>query len=254
MHEAQLHSESCFITLTYNDDHLPADHSLDVRHFQLFMKRLRKHFSSKTIRFYHCGEYGDTYRRPHYHACIFGFDFDDKVLFNRGEHSLYVSETLTNLWGMGHATIGELTFDSAAYVARYIVKKFKNSDEEKKLAHYSRIDTDTGEIFFLKPEYTTMSRRPGIASHFVRKYSNDIYSKDSVIVNETRCKPPKFYDRTFEHDFPERFSLVKLSRVRVDKKTAKCRLFENSADRLAVREECTERRAALLSRSVDYVN
>jgi len=252
MHEAQLHNDNCFITLTYDGDNLPSDGSLNVRHFQLFMKRLRKHFSDKIVRFYHCGEYGDTFRRPHYHACLFGIDFSDKTLFKSGEYNLYVSDTLTDLWGLGFCTIGELTFDSAAYVARYVVKKFKSSSDEAKRHHYSVVDKTTGEINFLKPEYVTMSRRPGIAADFVRKYQSDIYAYDSVIANGVRMRPPRFYDTLFEQQFPDAFTLIKSARLNPDDKTKRRRSFENSSDRLAVREECSERRASLLSRSTDF--
>jgi hypothetical protein len=75
VHEASLHEKNCFITLTYSPENLPKDGSLDVSHFQKFMKRFRKRFGPG-IRFFHCGEYGESLSRPHYHACIFGFDFE----------------------------------------------------------------------------------------------------------------------------------------------------------------------------------
>ena len=79
MHEASLHSENCFVTLTYGRDKLPPDGSLEHRDFQLFMKRLRRHFG-KTVRFYMCGEYGPLNFRPHYHACLFNVNFiSDRV-------------------------------------------------------------------------------------------------------------------------------------------------------------------------------
>ena len=82
IHEASLYENNCFLTLTYSDDCLPNGNDLIYRHFQLFMKRLRKRFGSN-IRFYMCGEYGDLFGRPHYHACLFNFDAPDKVLYRR---------------------------------------------------------------------------------------------------------------------------------------------------------------------------
>ena len=79
--ESKLHKENCFITLTYNDEHLPSDLSLQKDDFTKFIKRLRKNTGDK-IRYYACGEYGDLYQRPHFHACLFGYRPDDLVLFS----------------------------------------------------------------------------------------------------------------------------------------------------------------------------
>ena len=118
-----MYDDNCFITLTYSNQHIPADGSLDVRVFQKFMKRLRKRFGDG-IRFYHCGEYGSLLGRPHYHACLFNFDFPDKYLWkeNNGQ-KLYRSPSLEELWPYGYSSIGTVTFESAAYVARYILKR-----------------------------------------------------------------------------------------------------------------------------------
>jgi len=75
MHEAKCYDENCFVTLTYDNDHLPPDGSLNHKHFQDFMKRLRKHYSGRTIRYYMCGEYGENMGRPHYHAVFFNLRF-----------------------------------------------------------------------------------------------------------------------------------------------------------------------------------
>jgi len=100
VHEASLHKNNSFITLTYNDKNLPKYKTLQKKHFQLFMKRLRKKYGSN-IRFFHCGEYGDKYQRPHYHACIFGHDFKDKqLLFTKRGSKTYVSQSLNKLWSI----------------------------------------------------------------------------------------------------------------------------------------------------------
>ena len=94
VHEASLHSRNCFITLTYDDAHLPGI-SLVPRDYVLFMKRLRKMFGAG-IRFFHCGEYGSINFRPHHHAIIFNFDFEDKVLWSvRSGVRLYRSAALS---------------------------------------------------------------------------------------------------------------------------------------------------------------
>lgn len=134
MHESKLHDRNCFITLTYDEAHLPPDRGLHYRDFQLFMKRLRKRFGDN-IRFYMCGEYGEKVGRPHFHACLFGHDFDDKKLWSTtpAKSKLYRSESLEELWPNGFSSVGDVTFESAAYVARYITKKITGEAAE---SHY----------------------------------------------------------------------------------------------------------------------
>lgn len=245
-HEASMHKHNCFITLTYNDQHLPADRSLDVRVFQLFMKRLRKMYG-EGIRFFHCGEYGSKYGRPHYHACLFNFDFPDKYLWKASEGSgepLYVSKSLQELWPFGYSSIGNVTFQSAAYVARYITKKITG---DMASAHYEYIDPDTGEIFQRKPEYTTMSRRPGIGSTWIQKYSSDVYRGDFVLINGRKVKPPKFYDKYFEHEYPSDYEIMKRKRV----SDGKLRAADQTPERLKVREEVQMHRYRRLKRGFE---
>ncbi|AZL82807.1 replication initiator protein [Apis mellifera associated microvirus 8] len=244
MHEAQMHKDNCFITLTYAPEHLPSDRSLHLDHFQKFMKRLRKKFGSG-IRFYHCGEYGSTYGRPHYHACIFGFDFADKKLWKIvNNERLYTSLALEKLWPYGFSTVGTVTFESAAYVARYILKKV-NGDAAAK--HYERIDPNTGEVFRLKPEYTTMSRRPGIGSTWFDKYHSDVYPHDRVVVRSKCMRPPKFYDTRYEILDPEGFDSVKQNR----QLNALKHVDNNTPDRLEVRERVQKIALQRLPRNLD---
>lgn len=247
-HEAQLHGDNCFLTLTYNNQHLPADGSLDVRVFQLFMKRLRKKYGAG-IRFYHCGEYGEQFGRPHYHACIFGFDFPDKKLWkttDRGDR-LYRSESLEELWPFGHSSIGEVNFQSAAYVARYIMKKVNG---DRAAEHYTRVDPETGEVTHLKPEYTTMSRRPGIGHGWYEKYKDDVFPHDYVVMRGKKIKPPKYYDKMYEVAYPEDFAKLKSLR----KRKAKKHVDDQTPERLEVRETVQLSKLKQLHRSVDYDN
>jgi hypothetical protein len=215
MHEASLYEKNCFITLTYDEKHLPPDESLHLDHFQKFMKRLRKEHGK--VRYYHCGEYGEKFQRPHYHALLFGFDFPDKTLFRiiPGGTKLYISNSLKSLWTFGHHTIGDVTFESAAYVARYCTKKltgnrpfihtqhfkdgtkitnaYENSDE-----HYQIINYDTGEVTYRAREYATMSRNKGIGQGWIEKYKSDVYPADHVIVRGKPVKPPRYYDAYLE--------------------------------------------------------
>jgi len=187
-HELRYHDEASFITLTYDEEHLPSPPSLNLKHFQDFMKRLRKKLSPKKLRFYHCGEYGEQNRRPHYHAIIFGESFSVPRSKTRQEENgtiTWQSNLLDELWPFGLNRVGSVTFESCAYVARYITKKISGPNAQE---HYQG----------LAPEYATMSRRPGIGSKHFDDYQSEIYGSDSVIVRGKECRPPKTYDRWLE--------------------------------------------------------
>ena len=245
VHEASLHKQNTFVTLTFAPEHLPDDWSLDVRHFQLFMKRLRKEFGSG-IRFYHCGEYGEKYGRPHYHAILFGLDFPDRRLHEKTPqgHNLYTSRILDRLWPYGHALIGDVTFQSAAYVARYIFKKINGDLAEE---HYTFTVPTTGEIVRRKPEYTTMSRRPGIAHEWFKKFKSDVFPRDEVIIRGKKFRPPRYYDRQYELTDPEDFEMLKLKRLEASKAHAD----DNTPERLAVKEKVFAAQLSQLTRNVD---
>lgn len=210
MHEASLHEANCFVTLTFADQHLPEDHSLCVTHLQKFMKRLRKHFAPQTIRFYACGEYGEQYQRPHYHLCLFGIDFTDKYYWatNRG-NTLYRSPTLEQLWPFGNATLGNVTFESAAYVARYVTKKITGPAAA---THYQIMDPSTGELYQRRPEFTQMSRRPGIGRNWLSRFEREVYQHDSIIMRGKEMKPPRYYDLAYEITYPGHMEEIRQQR------------------------------------------
>lgn len=245
MHEASLYEKNCFITLTFNNEWLPKNGSLDVRDFQLFMKRLRKKYG-EGIRFFHCGEYGERFKRPHYHGCLFNFDFADRELWSvRRGINLYTSKDLAELWPFGFSTVGDVTFESAAYVARYITKKITG---ERALEHYTDIDYETGEVLTeRKPEYVTMSRRPGIGKGWIEKYMSDVYPDDFVLRNGSKLTPPKYYDSQFEIVDPFMMDDVKEKRVERAKRSA----HNNTTERLLVREEIQLRKFELLKRGYE---
>lgn len=212
IHENSYHDQSAFVTLTYSDGHLPRDGSLNVKHFQDFMKRFRKEVYPLKIRFFHAGEYGDKRGRPHYHAIIFGFDFltdrYDEEVSDRGDKT-WSSRVLDRLWPFGLNRVGSVTFESCAYVARYITKKITGRNAN---SHYQRICEATGEVFDLKPEYCTMSRRPGIGAVHFKHYASEIYPNDEVISRGRLSKPPKFYDKLLEKSDPSLYAIVKDNR------------------------------------------
>jgi len=243
IHEAQLHDANCFITLTYDSDQVPADGGLDVSHWQKFAKRVRKRVGP--FRFLHCGEYGEKNFRPHFHACMFGQDFskDREVWKSDGPNETFVSPMLDELWGKGFATVGHLTWQSAAYVARYVMKKATGPLAEEK---YRRIDLETGEEFFVKPEYVTMSRRPGLASGWFEKYRSDVFPEDVVVHSGAKHRPPKYYDRLLESEAPQEFETIRGKR----RDWAFKRREESTPERLRVREEVLEARLSRLVRDL----
>lgn len=244
VHEASLHKDNSFITLTYNDQHIPPTGTLVIKHFQDFMKRLRKSQPNTRIRYYHCGEYGDLNRRPHYHALLFGFQFPDLELFQTKKgNKIYTSATLEKLWTFGFSTIGALTFESAAYCARYVMKKKTGKQAP---AYYRNIDKTTGEYWDIIPEYNTMSRRPGIAHDWYQLYKNDAYPSDFITLRGKKMKPPKYYDRLFEHDAPQTMQLIKEARMA----SAKLRAKDNTPARLLVRENVKKAQIASFSRKL----
>lgn len=224
--ESQLHDNNCFVTLTYRDER--NDGNLHKDHFQKFMKRLRKKFVGVDVRYFMCGEYGDLESRPHYHACLFGLDFVDRQLLKDDKgHRLYISPTLTDLWidpegeelpmpsnwighynpkSYGMCTIGDVTFDSASYVARYTLKKLEKltADERYKVMvadTESRKDLSscTGDDVKRLREYVLMSRRPAIGKRWIEYYYKDVYPHDFVVIrNGVKCKPGKYFDSRYE--------------------------------------------------------
>ncbi len=243
-HEAQMHEANCFITLTYSDSSLPPDESLTPKHFTLFMRRLRK-TTKKKIRYLHCGEYGSTcpkhekkdcpecgkLQRPHYHALLFGIDFEDKTQWKiRNGHQTYRSEKLETTWPKGNSEIGNVSFESAAYVAKYATKKITGDNAN---AHYEKIDTMTGEVYQVRPEYITMSRRPGIGKTWYDKYKHDLFPRDECVIDGRIMKPPRYYAKMYEQENPEEYKRIIHNRKRFFEKHKQ----DSTWQRLAQREK-----------------
>ena len=246
IHESSLYDDNAFITLTYNEEYLPSDGSLVKHHFQDFMKRLRRRNEPKKIRYFMCGEYGENYSRPHYHACLFNHDFEDKELFKDKQGvKLYISEELQSLWPKGFSTIGQVTFDSAAYVARYILKK-QNSGSITSISdnaynnalladgkYYSKICKETGLMTHpIQPEYTAMSRRPGIAYDWFKQFKTDVFPDDFIVMRGYKMPPPKFYEYLYEHEPDSDIKILKKRRKTLSIR----RKADNTYDRLKTRE------------------
>lgn len=225
MHELRSHKQSCFVTLTYDEEHLPESGSLNYEHFQLFMRYLRR---IHPVRFFMCGEYGSLRGRPHYHAILFGYDFPDKRLWKtKSDTKLYRSATLERLWPHGHSSIGDVTYESAAYVARYCLKKTTGA-----FAEFVYTDPETGEIF--TPEFARMSLKPGIGRTWLDTHgATDVFPHDNIIYKGSKYSVPRYYDKLWEQRSPDDFESIKFQR----ELDALTRTHESTPERLKVREE-----------------
>lgn len=231
MHEAQMHEQNCFLTLTYDQEHLPENGGLLVDDWQKFAKRLRN--TKGSFRFLHCGEYGEKLGRPHYHAVIFGLDFDDKERCGTAKNGdpRWTSQELTKIWGKGNTELGEVSMASASYVASYTLAKVLGEKAEE---HYRRVDTDTGEVFGIKPEYITMSLKPGIGALWWDKYKSDLFPSDECVIDGQKLGVPEYYYRKLEVEDPELFDEVQEKRIA--KATSARNLKEMEWKRLRTRE------------------
>ena len=224
--EQSLWLNNIFITLTYDNDNIPEHNTLIKKDFQDFMKRLRWNKQSSNenpVRFFHCGEYSEKFGRPHYHAILFNTNFSDRKQL-QGHKGLTTSETLNDLWGKGHSSIGDVTFQSAAYVAGYVQKKINGKQKD---SHYAIIDPETGQYFGQRQqEYSTMSRNPGIAGNWLAQYKDDVYPSDNIHINGIEMQPPKSFDRLYEIDHKDEMLTIKDKRMEEAEKYAHLRTPE----------------------------
>ena len=250
MHEASLYDRNCFVTLTYDADHVGV--SLQYSEFQKFMKRLRQYvrrrFTSareRRVRFYMCGEYGEQFARPHFHACLFNFDFPDKAYLCRspGGSHVYRSADLEKLWRFGFSSVGDVNFQSAAYVARYVMKKVTG---RMAASHYELVDAETGEIVKRAPEFARMSLKPGIGAGWLRKYSSDVYPHGRVVVNGHETNPPRYYDKLWKDEDALAFEDLQYARFLSGQE----RHADSLPDRLRAREKVALAKVGLLKRSI----
>lgn len=241
LHESKCHKFSWFFTLTYDDDKIPPLGSLSRVDPQLFLKRLRRHYEEQ-LRFFGCGEYGDQTGRPHYHMLIFGLKLTDLRTWSDSQYGrLWSSPTIDKLWTHGRVLIGEMSFKSAAYVARYALKKVTG---DLAAPHYRVVDVATGEIGSRLPEFAMMSRRPGIGAEFYRRFRRDVYPHGRVVVNGREAPPPRFYDKRFEVDSPLEYEELKIKK----ELDIYAKRIDNSWERLVVKEEVAKARLSFKKR------
>lgn len=213
LHESKMHSANMFITLTYNNDCLPKTLSLEPRELTLFMKRLYAYFSRNfgiKIRYYACGEYGDTTGRPHYHVLVFGGRMPDlKRYAGASDNPLFTSALLDDIWGKGECKIGDVNYKTAAYVARYVVKKVDGKMRDA--GHYLVHDMD-GVLHERCPEFSRMSRRPGIGYSYYARYGGELRTHDSLIIDGRPAPSIRYYDLITERVDVKRYHAIKLAR------------------------------------------
>lgn len=236
--ESRMHANSWFITPTYAPEFLPANGSLVPDHLSDFIRALRRKTRLGALRFFGVGEYGERLERPHYHVLVFGPDIPDlrKVNSVFSKEDVFRSELVSAAWPHGDVVIGRATLASARYVAGYVVKKYRGKDVED---HFSRVDDATGEIVSIEPEFSRMSRRPGIGYAWLEKYWRDLYSvHDSMIVAGKRHKVPQYFadkmDAVLGDAHPGLMDEVDFRRA----KRGELRADDSTRERLAVREQC----------------
>lgn len=281
-------SLNSFITLTYNDDHIPLYGGLDYfGHWQSFLKRLRRRLEPIKIRFFMIGEYGDLNLRPHYHAIIFGYDFPDKRFhISRNGHDLYRSQLLEEVWtvprgqprageSLGYASVGSVSFASAAYCARYSMKKdigltFDGVQEvynyesgevgfiPKISERYVRYNQETGEKVIVAPERHLMSNRDGIGKTWFDTYAktdmfvrnSDGSYKDFYHLSDGKVvRSPKYFDKLLDKCDPELMESIKRSRQDYMSSHAN----EFTPERLAAREVVLASKMKRLKRDIRNV-
>ena len=223
-HEHQYSDEAVFLTLTYNEDHLPNDLSLEKKGTRggvvaTFLQDVRNHLGP--FRYYFIGEYGTENLRPHYHAILFFRDaedgkrrcFPDRVEWvSNSREPVYRSPLLERLWPYGFSTVQHVTVGSIKYVAGYVQKKLGDLDDPHG-RRYDRVDPETGEVWTVHPEWQTMSRRPGLGHDWIRDHWRDIYPSDHLVLDGRNYKPPLYYDRQVEKHSPELVREVRRRRL-----------------------------------------
>lgn len=261
MMELQYHKDAYFITLTYDDLHVPRTWYSDPdtgeafqaltlvkKHVQDWMKRLRKRFPDAKIRYYLAGEYGDQTQRPHYHAIVYGLHLDDLVVYKRSPlgHVYYNSDSLQKTWSiyhppkdgedewyepLGYAVVAAVSWESCAYTARYVMKKMKGDDAQFYTDHN------------LQPPFTLMSRKPGIAAQYFADHP-DIYDFEFIHLptqnGGLKFKPPRYFDKLFDLEHHDELEEIKAIRKRMAEEATKARMFQTSLsylEQLAVDEQ-----------------
>ena len=274
MLERKYHDEAWFVTITYSPEAVPTTYFVDdstgeaapiytlrKRDFQLFMKVLRRRTGQK-VRYFAAGEYGDKTFRPHYHAIIFGLHLDDLQLSEfsplDGPYKYYKSVTLQKCWDVvdskckegitpltrGNVLVAPCSWETCAYVARYVVKKLKGPEAEFYKLHN------------IEPPFSLMSRKPGIGRQYYDDHPN-LYDVEYINVSTPeggrKFRPPKYFDRLREQVDPDAYEQVKAFRrslVETQKALLMTRSDRPYKEILAVQGDALAAKVRALKRSV----
>lgn len=255
------HYNNCsFLTLTFNSDMLNRrsnPHSLNKVAFRSWIKRLRKAVKSTynvEFRYMCCGEYGSRHSRPHYHMLIYGFNFPDKYVYKynniRGKKILYYrSDFLEKIWSppyssdsYGFSVIGDVNFESSAYVARYVTKKLFGPLAEKVYKH-------------IEPEFLLTSRMPGLGFSYLSKFRHDIFNHGYIVLpNGNKAPIPRYYvDKllVLDSELSYKYSIAKWNK-RLDNLFVEN--IDSTTERLIVREELKKNCLNMLHRQYEFNN
>lgn len=242
--EQKMHTWNWWITLTYDPEHIKTVKAVDKKtgevvdvatlcrkHVTDFIKRLRMHWKRKYgedgIVYFGCGEYGSKSLRPHYHISFFNLNIRDLELWYWEDgKSTYRSDTIDELWGMGRVTINENTWATAAYTARYMLKKSKNWDARRQ---YEEVD--------MEKEFTCCSLKPAIGKSYYDAHKDEIYATDQIILlkqigKAIHQKPPKYFDKLMSREDPERLKECQRKRKELAEKAAKLKIINTTLNRI----------------------
>lgn len=209
--------KAIFVTLTYDNEHVPLTEedenglfgwfSLWKPDLQKFFKRLRKRFPDKEIRYYAAGEYGSNTFRPHYHAIIFGLSLEDfPDCKPRGRNELgqvhYESEEFLRIWNQGFCLLASVSWQTCAYVARYVQKKVNSAN------------TWLTDSLGAEPEFSLMSRRPGIGAYYMTDHP-DMFENTNLYVSghPDPISIPKYFLKKLDLIDPETCAKIKEQRA-----------------------------------------
>lgn len=294
MLESKYHKFNYFVTCTYSDENLPQKlildthtgeilqnskgyiHALDDSDSTNFLKRLRITFEryglrseESDLRYFYCGEYGEKFFRPHFHYLFFGLEIPDLVVSHqRNGNVFYTSKLLDKIWGKGFVVIGELCFDTCAYVARYVMKKQKGKgakEQRERLKTITfngvtkEIDVSKGlSLEEFRDEFCRMSRRPGIARKYFDEHKGDMYHTDELFVKTSqglsKVKPCRYFDKLYDVECPEDLLSIKERRRDVGKANALSRREKTSLsdeDYLKLKDDLKNKQILKLKRDVD---
>lgn len=205
-HETKFHPQNSFLTLTYDEQHLPKNNTLNYPDVVKFVKRLRRRIHSPIL-FYRVGEYGTSFSRPHYHMILFGYDFREPIKYKgvvntrtlsskTDERQYFKSTFATDLWGKGYIDIGNVDYATCMYTAKYITKNQKQSEYGSLLA----------------PEKSSMSKKIPIGTRWIQQYYSDVYPHDYVVMDNKKYPPPRFYDEWLAKNKPSLWEATKKNR------------------------------------------